>query len=246
MLIFVLTLLTSIVAPLQPWPIKIVVDHVLGAQSAPHWLQSISGTPSGLLAFAVLGTLGLFVLNSAMDTLLAWYWTLAGRRMVYDVAEELFARLQRRSVLYHNRNSVGDWMGRVTVDSWSVYQILEALLFTPLNALFTLTLMIVLMWQLNHTLTILALIVAPAMVLVSVFLGKPLRKAAKARREIETRMQSHIQQTLSGIPVVQAFSQEEREQKRFTDFADDAIRVQQRSTFLGSINSLSSQASAQE
>lgn len=245
-LIFVLTLLVSAVAPLQPWPIKIVIDHVLNATALPSWLQtgleSLGlGTGSAqLLTIAVIGTLALFALNSVFDSVLTWSWTVAGRRMVYDLAEELFARLQRRSSLFHNRTSVGDCMSRVTVDSWSVYQILETLLFSPLNALFTLSLMIFLMWQLNVQLTVLALVTAPMMVVVSLFLGKPLRAASKARREIESRIQSHIQQTLSGMPVVQAFSQEEREHRRFTDFANTAIKVQQRSTFLGSINSLSS------
>jgi ATP-binding cassette subfamily B protein len=246
LVIFVVTLLASTVAPLQPWPIKIVVDHVLGDVALPGWLETalqffgIGGEAARLLAVAVFGALVLFALNSALDAVLTWSWAVAGRRMVYDLSEEIFARLQRRSGLYHSRTSVGDSMGRVTVDSWSVYQIIESLLFTPLNALFTLTLMIVLMSQLNVTLTWLALITAPLMVVVSLFLGKPMRAAAKARREIETSIQSHIQQTLSGIPVVQAFSQEEREQARFSEFANSAIRVQQRSTLLGSINSLSS------
>jgi ATP-binding cassette subfamily B protein/subfamily B ATP-binding cassette protein MsbA len=60
------------------------------------------------------------------------------------------------------------------------------------------------------------------------------------KREIESRIQSHIQQTLTGIPVVQAFAQEDREQKRFERFADAAVRAQQQSTLIGSINSLSS------
>ena len=66
------------------------------------------------------------------------------------------------------------------------------------------------------------------------------RAAAKLKREIEIRMQAHIQQTLTGIPVVQAFVQEEREHQRFQQFADAAIAAQQRSTLIGSLNSLSS------
>src|SRR4029453_2771414 len=69
---------------------------------------------------------------------------------------------------------------------------------------------------------------------------KPLRAAAKRKREVETGLQSHIQQTLTAIPVVQAFAQEERESFRFQQFADAAIRVQQRSTLIGSFNALSS------
>src|SRR6266513_4172190 len=100
--------------------------------------------------------------------------------------------------------------------------------------------MIFLMAQLDLRLTLLALATAPAMVAASFLLGKPLRAAARLKREIESHIQSHIQQTLTGIPVVQAFVQEEREHLRFQQFADAAIAAQQRSTLIGSINSLSS------
>jgi len=83
-------------------------------------------------------------------------------------------------------------------------------------------------------------IIAPFMISASFLVGKPLRAAARLKREIESRIQSHIQQTLTGIPVVQAFTQEDREHARFEQFADAAIRAQQRSTLVGSINSLSS------
>jgi ATP-binding cassette subfamily B protein/subfamily B ATP-binding cassette protein MsbA len=78
------------------------------------------------------------------------------------------------------------------------------------------------------------------MVAASFLMGKPLRAAARLKREVESLLQSHIQQTLTGIPVVQSYGQEERENSRFTHFAAAAIRTQQRSALLGSVNSLSS------
>ena len=100
--------------------------------------------------------------------------------------------------------------------------------------------MVFLMAQLDGTLTLLALITAPLMVGASLLFGKPLRAAAELKRQIESRMQSHIQQTLTGIPVVQAFAQEEREHKRFQRFATAAIAAQQRNALAGNFNSLSS------
>src|SRR5438093_923117 len=89
-------------------------------------------------------------------------------------------------------------------------------------------------------LTAIAVGIAPLMVGASFLVGKPLRAAAKLKREIEIRISAHVQQTLTGIPVVQAFAQEEREQERFRGYADAVIRAQQRSTLVGSFNSLSS------
>jgi ATP-binding cassette subfamily B protein/subfamily B ATP-binding cassette protein MsbA len=245
-LIFALTLLTSGLVALQPWPIKLLIDHVLETKPLPEALEnifrtlSLEPTPRLLLATVVGGGLLLFAFSSAADASLAWTWTVAGRRLVYDVAEDLFARLQRRSLTFHKRTPVGDLMGRVTVDSWCVYQIVDTLVVTPLHAALTMIAMIVLMAQLNWRLTLMALALAPLMVVASMLMGKPLRAAAQLKREVESRLQSHIQQTLTGIPVVQAFGQEERESSRFTRFADTAIRTQQRSALLGSVNSLSS------
>ncbi len=242
-LIAFLTLLAASLTALQPWPMKLLVDHVLGQKPLPSALQSLFTTPppaQSLLVCVVVGGLVLFIINAVLDAALTWAWTIAGRRMVYDLAEDLFARLQRRSLLFHSRNSVGDTMSRITVDCWAVHKVVDALVFSPAHALLTIGSMVFLMSHLDGVLTAIALVTAPLMVAASFLLGKPLRAAAKLRREIESRIQSHIQQTLTGIPVVQAFAQEEREQERFEQFADAAIRVQQRSTLLSSVNSLTS------
>ncbi|MEO7299542.1 MAG: ABC transporter ATP-binding protein [Verrucomicrobiota bacterium] len=245
-LIFILTLAASALAALQPWPMKVLVDNVLGGKALPPFLENIFRTfsfqsdASRLLTLVALGGVVFFALNSIFDAALAWSWTLAGRKTVYALSEDIFARLQRRSLLYHVRNAVGDSMGRVTVDSWVVYRVLAKVFFAPAHALVMLGVMIFLMAQLNVLLTWLTLAIAPLMTFGSLLLGKRLRAVAQVRREIENRIQSHIQQTLTGIPVVQAFAQEDREHMRFQQFADAAIRAQQRSAVIESVNSLSS------
>src|SRR5437899_4686001 len=244
--ILALTIVASMLAALQPWPLAWLTDHVLGGKPPPAPLRrvfqtlALEPTPGRLLIFIVASGLILFALNGVLEVCLTRAWTLGGRRMVCSLAEDLFARLQRRSLLFHARNSVGDTMSRITTDSWCAYQVVETLFFTPGHALLTMLLMVFLMAQLDGTLTMMSLAVAPFMVGASFLVGKPLRAAARLKREIESRIQSHIQQTLTGIPVVQAFVQEERERERFEQFADAAIAAQQRSTLIGSINSLSS------
>jgi ATP-binding cassette subfamily B protein/subfamily B ATP-binding cassette protein MsbA len=224
----------------------LLVDHVLKKAPPPSFLQgalqafSLEPTSDVLLPVLVIAGLVLFILSSLLEAVLAWSWTVAGRRMVYDLAEDLFVRLQRRSLIFHTRHRVGDIMSRITVDSWCVYHVADTLFFAPAHALLAMLGMMFLMSQLDVTLMIIALITAPFMVGASFLVTKPLRAAAKLKREIESRIASHIQQTLTGIPVVQAFAQEERESQRFQKFADAAIQAQQRSTLIGSINSLGS------
>ena len=241
-----LTLVSSALAALQPWPLKLVADHVLDTQALPGALAALfdavgfDAKPARLLVLAALGGLLLYALNAVVELILTSNWTLVGRRMVYDLAQDLFARLQRRSLPYHTRHAVGDTMSRITGDSWCAWQFADQVLFAPGHALLTMALMIFLMAQLDPWLTLLAVAVAPFVVSAAFLIGKPLHLAAKLKREIEASIASHLQQTLTGIPVVQAFAQEEREQERFRRFADDAVRAQQRTAVLGSVNSLAS------
>ena len=246
LIIAILTISAALLAAAQPWPMAVVLDQVLKKLPRPDAMEAVfrwlgvNPTLPQLLLIAVFGGLLVFVLNSALEMGLTTAWTLAGRRMVYQLAEDLFARLQRRSLIYHSRNPVGDVMSRITGDCWCVNQMVDSLLFSPAHALLTIAVMVWLMGTMDGSLTVVAVAVAPAMVGASFLVGKPLQMAAKLKREIESRIQAHIQQTLTGIPVVQAFVQEDRERARFKQFADAAIRAQQRSTLLGSLNNLGS------
>jgi ATP-binding cassette, subfamily B, bacterial len=244
-LILVVTVFSTGVGLLQPWPMQVLVDHVLGDQPPGETLAwAVSFFPSDprrvLLVGVVLSGLGLFALRCVTDILLTRTWTRAGQRMVFRLAGDLFARLQRRSLPFHTRNAVGDSLSRITGDSWCAYKVVDTLLFTPKYAVVTILGMVVVMAQMDIGLTLLALAVAPVMAGSSFVLGPSLRRAARVRREVESRIQALVQQTLSGIPVVQAFAQEEREQKRFEECTRDAVRSQRRGTLVGQLSGLTS------
>src|SRR5262245_30225221 len=163
-LAFLFAVVASALTALQPWPMKVLFDHVLGDKPAPGWLLRITGGPGPLLAGVVVTGFILFVLNAAIESASSWIWTASGRRMVYELAGDLFARLQRRSLGFHRRLSVGDLLGRVTVDNWCVYHVVDNLLFAPGRAFLTIGAMVFLMGQLDWTLTFISLCVAPFMV----------------------------------------------------------------------------------
>lgn len=244
--IFLLTLAVSGLAILQPLPVAWVVDYLLKAEPLQGTLKTIldffapQTSRMGMLAIFTISGVVIYLLNSAMDVALTYAWTVAGRRMVNDLMLALFARLQRRSLLYHSRVEVGDSIGRVMVDSWCVHNMLDTICFTPLLALLSIVGMVVVMAAYQPMLTLIAVVVAPFMVAASFVMGSRLHAVAKQRRETEVRIQSHIQQTLAGIPVVQAFGQEERESHRFQEYAKAVIEAQRQTVFLTSVGGFSS------
>ena len=244
--IALVTALSTALSLLQPWPMKILVDHVLGHAPATGGVAAILGalpgasTRPGLLAWVACAGVFIFAVNSLFDVVLTFTWTRVGRRMVYDVASDLFARLQRRSLAVQSRTSIGDAISRIAVDSWSVHTVVNTLLFTPGQALVTAIAIFVVMATIDAPLTMLALVVAPPMALSARMFRKPMRAAARVKREIESRLQSHVHQALSGIPVVQAFTSEAREERRFREFADQAIEAERQSILVSRAFSLSS------
>ena len=241
-LIVGVTLLSAGFGVLQPWPMKVLVDHVLGQMPASGVVALLPWSQSGegLLVWVVLAGLAIFFINSAADTTLTFAWTSVGRQMVYDLTSDMFARIQRRSVIFHSRNSVGDSISRITGDSWCVHSLIDTLLFAPSHALVLIAVMATLMWHLDANLTLLSLVVAPLMVAMSLLRGRMIRSVSRERRQVESRIQSHVQQTLAGISVVQAFTGERRVHSQFQEFASQAIRAHQRGAFVKSISGLGS------
>jgi ATP-binding cassette, subfamily B, bacterial len=236
------TLLSTGLALLTPWPLKIVVDNVLGAKPLGSALGALpgAGSPETLLLWAVAGSLGLFFAAAATDAFLSYLWIRVGQAMVYDVARDVFSHLQRRSLRYHAKRPVADSLARVTDDSWSVHVVVDQLLFTPGHALVTAVGVGAIMFQLNAGLAIVALAVAPLMVASSILLGGPIRRAASRLRDAEVDVQAHLQQTLAGISVVHAFAQEDRHGLKFGELARTALRSHFRTVFVGGLNGLSS------
>jgi ATP-binding cassette subfamily B protein/subfamily B ATP-binding cassette protein MsbA len=209
-----LSLVGSAFSILQPWPMKILVDHVLGQAPlagglarALEWLARRDG-PAGAARRRRAGRPGFFCRQQRDRGLLTLAYIRVGQRMVYDLAGDVFAHIQRRSLLFHSRRPVGDSLGRITTDSWCVHSMVSTVLFGPATALLTLAAMLTVMFRMDAGLALLALSVGPLAMAARAFFRRRVRAAARVRREIESRIQSHVQETLSGISVVQAFAQE--------------------------------------
>ncbi len=241
--ILALTAGTSATAILQPWPIKILVDYALGQASVPpvRWLLddfNLSLTPPLLVVIAAVSSLGLYTLGATLDTGLNWAWSAAGQGMVYELAESLFYRLQRLSLLFHSQRTVGDSLSRLTGDAYCVYTLSSALLISPVQHLLTLATISIVAWNLDPSLTLLSLVVAPVMGGSALVFGARLKRRARLNREVQSRLTSFVHQTVTAIPMIQAFGRESFNTRQFEHLGADAVVLLQRETLLRSTYSL--------
>jgi ATP-binding cassette subfamily B protein/subfamily B ATP-binding cassette protein MsbA len=220
---------------LKPWPLKLVIDNVLGNQATPGALTVLPGAeePRGLLVWITVGTVLIFLLYTATHMIYTYSSLQLGQRMTFRLAGDLFSHLQRMSLMFHRRRTVGDMLARVTGDSYCVSTLVSDAYVPALQAVVTLVSMFVVMFSLQPTLTVLALGIAPFFVVVIKRLGPAIKERTREQRDLEGSMMAVVEQTLSAMPAVQAYTREEVETRRFRGYADRTIVAYVRATLAG-------------
>ncbi|MCW3033137.1 MAG: hypothetical protein QOK19_290 [Solirubrobacteraceae bacterium] len=219
----------------QPWPLKLLIDNVIGHHRIPHWLSVLPGADSrhGLLVWVVVGEVLIFLAMTLTTTIANFLSLKLGQRMTWSFAEDLFRHLQRLSLLFHGKRSSGDLIERVTTDSYSIDTLITGAVLPVIQALFTLVSVFVIMWALEWRLTLLAVGVVPVIVLMVRVFGRPMKLRSREQRDSEGRMTAVVEQTLSAMPAVQAFTRERHQADRFRQHADQTVRAFVRSTTAG-------------
>ncbi|HEX4193186.1 MAG TPA: ABC transporter ATP-binding protein [Stellaceae bacterium] len=199
---------------LKPWPLQLVIDDVLGGNKTGFPFLSQLAPLDLLLAAAI----GLVVINlgSAGLTWLHNVTTIAvGQGMVNDLRGALYAHLQRLSLAFHSRQKVGDLMYRITADSFAVQTVIMNGLLPIISAVVLLAGMLIVMIPLDPLLTLVSLIVVPALFVLIAIFNKKIIAVATEVRDRDSYVYTLVHWAMSSIKVVQAFTKEEEEYRRF-------------------------------
>jgi ATP-binding cassette subfamily B protein len=199
---------------LKPWPLQVVIDNVLGGKAAGFVLLE-GWSPLALLGLACLAIIVIQFIAGSL-TLLHNYTAIGvGQRMVNDLRGALYSHLQRLSLAFHSRQTVGDIMFRITADSFAVQTMLMNGLLPIISAIVLLAGMLVILFPLDPVLTLLSMSVVPALFLLIAFFNRRIADVATDVRDADSRVYSLVQWAISSMKVVQAFTKEEEEYRRF-------------------------------
>jgi ATP-binding cassette subfamily B protein/subfamily B ATP-binding cassette protein MsbA len=213
---------------LKPWPLQVVIDYVLGGKTPGGGgpLGDLLSLPKPqLLAIACLGIV-IVNLGAGALTLLHNYTTIrVGQNMVNDLRGDLYAHLQRLSLAYHSRQRVGDLLYRISADSFAVQTMIMNGALPILSAMILLAGMLIVLFPMDPVLTLLALTIVPVLfALISTF-NRKIVEAATVVRDTESRVYSLVQWGMAAIKVVQAFTKEEEEHRRFMGASRESLRA---------------------
>jgi ATP-binding cassette subfamily B protein len=225
--IVVLMLLAAAFNALTPWPLKILVDRATGAQSTiGDWLATLPGGHSaGFVVMLALGTLLIFVATWTAQTFHAYVQSGVAVRVAYRLGADLFERLQRQSLLFHSRHQAGDLVRRVTNDSRCAKDLLIDVCLPVQTAVVTLATMFIVMLRMDITLSLIAMLVVPAIIFVQRRYYLPMQLCLHNQHDCEAAMLSEAEQSLTAMPMLQAFRAEESRVVRLRNTAEDTLRA---------------------
>ncbi len=219
-LAFFLALIQIVIELARPWPVKVVVDYVLGDRPSPPLLSAASAhlagaaTKNGMLIWSVVAAVTIVATGAILSVAVLYLMVDISRRLVCDLARDLFEKLQRQSLAYHGRHSVGDLIERLTGDVFVAYFAIGQVCLPGVISLLSLAGMFIIMAQLDITLAILAFAVVPLLVASLAVFAKPMDRTTAKQFERQGSLMALIEQSLSAIRAVQGFAREDYIQRK--------------------------------
>src|SRR5947209_772756 len=125
LLLSVLSCVEVTLRVLLPWPMKIVVDHALGALPPPAWIASVVGASrQSVLAFAVGTSIALQMAHQLILMAHTRVYTFTGTLLTRDLRQRLFVHLQSLSLRQHSKMPVGEAVYRLQADAGFLDQLI--------------------------------------------------------------------------------------------------------------------------
>src|SRR6266566_292030 len=225
--LFGIGLLASPLALLDPVPLKIVFDSVLGSHPLPVYVRAV--LPSAVLgsAGALLVAIGLLLGVAALTQLQAlanrFMQAYVGERLVLGLRTQLVQHAQRLSLSYHDSKGSADSLYRIQQDAAVIDKIMVEGIIPFVAAAVTLVMMIVVTLRLDWQLALVALGVSPPLFVLSRLYRPRMRRQSRQVKKLESSALAVVQETLGALRVVKAFGQESRETDRFVHRSTEGV-----------------------
>jgi len=230
--LLVVEVMATPIVLLNPVPLKIAVDSVIGSHPLPGILDALVPGDSklGILLFAAAFQLAVVLAAQLQEA--AWYvlQTATGERLTLAFRARLFNHVQRLSLSFHDRRGTADSIYRIQYDAESVQQVSEASL-PVVSSVLTLVGALYVTLLLDWKLAVVAFAVVPILFVVIRGYEKRIRPRYSVLKEIQSSALGVVQEVLTTVRVVKAFGREGREHDRFVRRSSEGVRARVRLAF---------------
>lgn len=232
-LAILLNIIVAGLGPLRPYLTKIAVD------------DSIANKDYNSLLTISLILVGTLIFQSLIQYALTYFTQLMGQKIIYNLRVKIFTHIQKLSLKYFDNTPIGRIVTRVTNDVEALNELFSSGIVMVFSDIFIIFWIFGFMFFMSWELALITLSVLPVLFYATFLFRKKVRDAYRQERKFLSRLNSYMQEHITGINVVQIFGKEKEEFKKFlginSDYRNALIRsVYYYATFYPVVEILSS------
>ena len=215
----VITIATSALGPLRPYLTRTAIDSFISKGDVP-----------GLLGFAGI-IVGVLLLQGAMQYALSLLMTWVGQRVLLNIRNTVYNHVQKLALRFYDTTPVGRIVTRVTSDVEQLNELFSSGVILMISDIMVIIWIVYFMWQTSAELTLLTVTVLPFLLIASFIFRAKVRTVYDLIRTQVSRMNSFINEFITGISIVQLFRQEDVMMDKFAGINKTHREYQDRSIF---------------
>ncbi len=200
------TLLLAILGPIRPKFVGFMVDEYI-----------IKSQDGQMLLVWTLIIIGLLIAESVFQFLSSYFSNLFAQSIIRDLRKRLMQKILTFRMRYFDRTPIGALVTRVVSDLEAITEVFSSGMMNIAGDLISLVIVIVLMFTTNWELTLLTLIPIPLLLIATRIFARVIRKSLQLERDQVTKLNTFVQERLTGMSLVQLFNREKIEAARFED-----------------------------
>jgi len=230
LVIFLAMLLETATSLLAPWPLKIVIDNVVGHHPLPEWLRWIKDMPWGSDKTAIAAGAGFLLVMIALIGGIAGYidnyfTESVAQYVARDLRKKVYHHLQRLSLSYYDTHQIGNILSTITSDVSTVQSFASSALLSILIDALTILGMLGLMFYMNWDFALIAVAITPILLLFVARFKRAVKKATHEVRAEQSAMVSVLQQGLESVRATKAFGRQEMEEEHLNEVSAETVRA---------------------
>src|SRR5580698_5632349 len=203
---------------LGPYLVAVEIDRYLAPTQKPGFLDSfLSKDPlTGIAELAAI-YVGLITLSFLLEYLQTYFMQWTGQMVMFDLRRQIFRHLQHMHIGFYDKNPVGRLVTRVTTDVDALNEMFTAGVVSLFEDVFVLAGIVAIMLCMNWKLALITFAVLPMIAYATTIFRDKVRDSYRRIRTAIARINSYLQEHVSGMVVLQLFNREERAFDKFSE-----------------------------
>lgn len=215
----ILNIFVAALGPLRPVLTKIAVDKYI-AHSDYYGLMII-----GLLLFGTL------LLQAVMQYFLTYYMQYLGQKTIFDIREQIFRHTQKLALKFFDKTPIGRIVTRVTNDVEALNDLFSSGIVMAFSDIFIIIWILIFMFMMDVKLSLVTLSVLPVLFYATFLFRRKVRESYREVRLHLARLNSYMQEHITGMNIIQIFHKEKAEKEKFSSINTDYKQANVKSIF---------------